>query len=154
MEDREKNGSLEMHLDFSVIYRHGRIMNDRAVRCYGLTGQQMGYLKCINENPGISQEELARTMRIDKGAVAKAVKDMETKGYVSRRQNPQDRRAYCLFPTEKAREAARHGEQHARQLERQLTEGLSAEEIETFKRLLGKITGNMARILEGGKETI
>ena len=59
-----------IHMYFSIIYRHGRVMHDKVMRQFGLTGQQMGYLKYINENPGISQEELSRYAQIDKGAVA------------------------------------------------------------------------------------
>ncbi len=143
---------LSMQAGFSVIHRHGRIMHDRAVKHFGLTGQQMGYLKYINEKQGASQEEMAKAMRIDKGAVAKAIKDMENKGFVRREQNPHDRRAYCVFPTEKAQQVARCGENHAAEFERQLTEGLTEEEIQQFKLLLGKITDNMAKILERGND--
>ncbi len=149
------NGNLctaEMGRGFSVIYRHGRIMHDKAVKHFGLTGQQMGYLRYINEHPGTSQEELAKNMHIDKGAVAKAVRDMVDKGYIRREQNPQDKRAYCLFTGDKAVDICRCGEAHAAEFERRLTEGMTEEEIMEFKILLKKITDNMAKMLEGGME--
>lgn len=127
-------------------------MHDRAVREFNLTGQQMGYLKYVNNHPGIPQEELAKQLRIDKGSVAKALRDMADKGYIIREQNPQDKRAYCLFPTEKAAEIAKCGEEKASEFERQLTKGMTAEEIETFKTLLNKITKNMAEMLERGED--
>lgn len=144
--------SMSMQTGFSVIYRHGRIMHNRAVKQFNLTGQQMGYLKYINSCPGISQEELVKVLRIDKGAVAKSIKDMVEKGYVNREQNPKDRRAYCLFPTEKARQVARCGERHALAFEKQLTEGMTEQEVEDFRLLLAKITKNMAKMLEGEKD--
>lgn len=114
----------------------------------------MGYLKYISEHHGISQEELAKAMRIDKGAVAKAIKDMETKGYVRREQNPQDKRAYCLLLTDRAEEVALRGEAHAAAFQKKLTEGMTDEEVETFMILLSKITDNMAKMMEGGKDLI
>lgn len=143
---------MDMHTGFSVIYRHGRIMHDRAVKQFNLTGQQMGYLKYITRHPGIPQEELAKYLKIDKGSVAKAIRDMVDKGYISRQQNPNDRRAYCLFPTEKAIDIARCGEVHAAEFEQQLTKGMTEEEIKTFKILLAKISENMAAMLERGDE--
>lgn len=143
---------MDMHVGFSVIYRNGRIMHDRAVRQFNLTGQQMGYLRYINQHPGIPQEELSRQMKFDKGSVAKALRDMADKGYIVREQNMQDRRAYCLFPTEKAAEIAKCGEKQAAEFERNLTKGMTGEEVETFKVLLDKITKNMAEMLERGED--
>lgn len=134
----------------SIIYRHGKTMHDRAMKQFGLSGIQMRYLKFIHDNPGISQEELAGILKIDKGAVAKAIKDMVNKGYVRKTQNPEDRRAYCLCLTEKAEEIHKEGEQHRREFEKKLTEGLSEEEIETFMILLDKITRNMKKMMGGG----
>lgn len=141
----------EIHAGFSIIYRHGRVLHDKAMKQFHLTGQQMGYLRYIHEHPGIAQEELVKLLRIDKGAVAKSIKDMVEKGYIERRQNPQDKRAYCLFPTAKADCVAKNGQKHAQDFEQKLTEGMTPQEIEAFKLLLGKITDNMAKLLEEGK---
>ena len=32
---------------FSIIYRHGRVMHDKAMKQFGITGQQMGYIRWI-----------------------------------------------------------------------------------------------------------
>lgn len=137
---------------FSLIYRHGRIMHNRVMKQFGLTGQQMGYLKYISHYPGISQEDLAKQLRIDKGAVAKSVRDMVEKGYVSREQNVQDKRAYCLYPAEKAKQVVRNGVKLGLAFEQKLTEGMTKEEVETFRRLLAKVTGNIEKMLEEEKE--
>lgn len=152
---REKShkagGILSERDSFSIIYRHGKVMHDKAMRQFGLSGQQMGYLRFIHENPGVSQEELVRKVKIDKGAVAKSIRDMVDKGYVIRTQNPEDRRAYCLYLADKAENICEEGRRHGAEFERRLTEGLTEEEIETFKILLEKITRNMEKIMEGGE---
>lgn len=154
MDNKKKTAGspTDIQLGFSIIHRHGRIMNDRAVKHFRLSGQQMGYLKYIADHKGTSQEELAKAMRIDKGAIAKAVKDMCAKGYVYREPNPHDRRAYCLFPTEKSKQISECGEKHYEEFHKRLTEGMSDEEVEQFKVLLGKITDNMAKIMERGND--
>lgn len=140
-----------IHLYFSIIYRHGRIMHDRSMKQFGLTGQQMGYLRYINENPGVSQEDLVKLLQIDKGAVSKSIKDMVEKGYVYREKNPRDKRTYCLFPTEKACLIARRGKVCSARFEEKITEGLTDEEKETFEVLLGKVTDNIVKMLGGGE---
>ena len=61
---------------FSIIYRHGKTINDRMIRKFHLSGGQSRYLARICDNPGISQEELAQYYQIDKGAIAKSVRRM------------------------------------------------------------------------------
>ena len=74
----------------SFIYRHGRVIYDRALKDLEISGHQVGYLISIYKEPGISQEELARKMRIDKGAVAKAMKEAQKEG--SYKQKAEQRR--------------------------------------------------------------
>ncbi len=148
-EPAEQNKRL-LQMYFSVIYRHGRVMHDKAMKQFGLTGQQMGYLKEIGSNPGLSQEELAREMHIDKGAVAKSLKVLVRKGYVTRKRNPADMRAYCLFPTEAAADIHEMGEKYSIEFEHEITRGLTDGERETLKRLLGIVTKNIAEMLERG----
>lgn len=146
--DERIHGSI--HCDFSIIYRHGRIMHDKAIRQFGLTGQQMGYMRMIHNTPGMSQEELVRKMKIDKGAVAKSIRDMVDKGYVTRTQNKEDKRAYCLYLTDKAESICREADRQSSEFEKQLTEGMTSEEIELFGILLGKLIANLEKIMAGG----
>ncbi len=56
----------------------------------------------LRHHDGSSQEDLVHWMFIDKSVVARAVKHLIEGGYVTRKVNEQDRRAYQLFRTEKA----------------------------------------------------
>ena len=112
---------------------------------------QSRYLARICDNPGISQEELAQYYQIDKGAIAKSVRRMGELGYVKREQNPEDRRAYCLFPTERAREVMDFCREDMKRMEQAFEESLTPEEIETFQRLLLRITDNMQKYIEEDK---
>ncbi len=137
---------------FSVIYRQGKVIHDRGLKKFDLTGHQMRYLRHIDEKPGISQEELAKHLKIDKGAVAKAIKDMADKGYVKKEKNPNDGRAYNLFVTDKAARICVMGRRYLFEFEKSMTRGMTDEELKTFETLLEKVTGNISKMLEG--ETI
>lgn len=138
---------------FSIIYRHGNTINDRMIRKFKLTGVQSRYLDRICENPGISQDALVQYYRIDKGAIAKSIRRLEELGYVIREHNPDDRRAYCLFPTEKARKVVESCREDVKRMERAFEETLTPEEIATFQRLLTRITDNMNQYIEGEKNS-
>ena len=127
---------------FSIIYRHGKTINDRMIRKFHLSGGQSRYL---------SQEELAQYYQIDKGAIAKSVRRMGELGYVKREQNPEDRRAYCLFPTARAREVMDFCREDMKRMEQAFEESLTPEEIETFQRLLLRVTDNMQKYIEEDK---
>lgn len=137
---------------FSIIYRHGKIMNDKFIKKFGLSGLQHHYLMEICKNPGISQEDLVKHHRIDRGAMSKAIKRMADMGYLRREQNPEDKRAYRLFPTEKSEEIKRECQIGVRKMEKRLVEGLTEEEAAVFQRLLIKVTDNMERMMKEGKD--
>lgn len=140
---------MSIHSNFSIIYRHGRMMHDRAMREFGLSGQQMVYLRFVFENPGVSQEDIANFMMIDKGAVAKGIKDMTAKGFLRREQNQEDKRAYCLYVTDKALRICREGREESKRVEKKITAGLTPEELKSFTRVLAKITDNISKLMEG-----
>ncbi|MDI6705347.1 MAG: MarR family transcriptional regulator [Bacillota bacterium] len=58
----------------------------------------------LYERDGISQEELSDQLMIDKGTTARALYKLEKAGYVIWQTDPEDRRAYNVFITDKARD--------------------------------------------------
>ena len=125
---------MSIHSNFSIIYRHGRMMHDRAMREFGLSGQQMGYLRFVFENPGVSQEDIASFLMIDKGAVAKGIKDMTAKG---------------LYVTDKACRICNEGREESKRVEKMITAGISVDETKAFAKTLSKITENISKLMEG-----
>jgi len=62
----------------------------------------MFLLNLLGED-GISQKQLNDSMQYDKGVVARLASQLESKGYIERKNNIEDNRAYRLYLTEKAR---------------------------------------------------
>lgn len=161
MSCREENICVDMKDDkagfsygksFSIIYRHGKIIHERMLRQLNISGPQIWYLKEIHENPGISQEDISQDYHIDKGSVSRAVKKLSESGLVKIESNPEDKRAYRLFLTEKAENIYGCCTKQMRFMKRHIEKGMSGEEIETFRRLLAKVTENMAELMEEGKD--
>ena len=44
---------------FSIIHRFSIIFHIRKLKAFHLSGHQMGYVSCISNHPGTSQEQMA-----------------------------------------------------------------------------------------------
>ena len=71
----------------------------------GLTGGQHTYVLNICRNPGITQDQLAKMIYINKSNVARQVAQLEQAGFIERRVDKQDKRQMLLYPTQKAKDA-------------------------------------------------
>ena len=63
---------------------------------------EIDLIHALRHNPGCTQATLVELLHADKAAIARRTKNLETKGYLIRRDDPNDRRSQLLFPTEKA----------------------------------------------------
>ena len=67
----------------------------------GLKACHASYLAAICERPGITQDQLARRIFINKSNVARQLVVLEEDGFVERRPSPEDKRAIQVYLTEK-----------------------------------------------------
>ena len=86
----------------SVIYRQFQVYINNELKDFNINSSQYIFLVNLYIQDGINQEELASSLFIDKGATARAIKQLEDNGYIERKVNPQDKRAYKVYVTEKA----------------------------------------------------
>lgn len=137
--------TLENHLlrDIGAIYRSIQSIMELRFRNKQLQRGQFIFLTRICEHPGIRQIELTRMCRVDKGTTAKAVRKLMEAGYVLRRPDPVDGRAWNLFPAEKA--ASLYKEILAEE-NRELdvcVRGMSAEEKQLLLALIGRVQASV-----------
>ncbi len=133
----------ELMSRFSIIHRQSSIALDRKLKAEQISASQYTHILVICENPGVSQEEISRLLRIDKGSVARTIQQFERKGYVTRIVSAQDKRQYQLFPTEKATDLYRRIRNVAVQSEEALTRGLTTAQRETLIALLDRVIENL-----------
>jgi len=124
---------------FSIIHRQTAINTDRALKKLGIPYGQFMFILCIYENEGLSQEKLSSELQMDKGFVARTVKNLEEEGFVRRVPSPDDRRQNELYPTEKAKQVYPRIIDTLRRQERLLVGNLSDEERHMLQALLDKI---------------
>ena len=67
----------------------------------GLKGIHARLFMRICGVPGQSQDQIAKRMGFDKSTIARQLELLEDKGFVERRPSETDKRALCVFPTQK-----------------------------------------------------
>lgn len=108
----------------------------RTLRADGIGTGEFDVLHAIRKNPGITQAGICRILGLDKGAVARQTVNLETKGYITRQENPSDGRSQLLFATEQAEGLKRSKAAVEAAFYEWLLEPLSEDERAEFARLL------------------
>lgn len=104
---------------------------------------QFFFLRHLIVNPGITQEEVARKLYLDKATVSKGIKRLEKRGYIQKNINPKDKRAYFLFPTEKTLNIKTELEQYYNEIRDYLFNGLAKKEYQQLENILQKIVNHI-----------
>ena len=133
---------------FGMIYRQGKIIDNSRARHLHLTGAQVRYLEIIGDNPGISQDAIAKMDMIDRGAVARAIKRLEVDQYLIRKRNKQDYRAWCLYLTPRGEEVYNSREKRGEDLKKKMFSGFSEEELDTLAELMDRLVHNVEGMRE------
>ena len=104
-----------------------------------LTPPHAGILRAIASDPGRSQQALSGQLGLLPSRVVAYVDDLEDRGYVERRRNPDDRRLHALYLSASGKKLMRKIGDLARQHDRRLTGGLDDGQRETLRGLLGAL---------------
>ena len=114
----------------------------------GLKSCHSSYLDAICTCPGITQDQLARRIFVNKSNVARQLAILEEDGYVERRPSPEDKRAIQVFPTRKARDAMPEIIRIFRVWESFVTQDLSEQERIVLIAMLEKMKARSANWME------
>lgn len=110
-----------------------------ALREEGVGTAEIDLIHALRHNPGCTQAMLAEILHADKAAVARRTKNLEAKGFLVRKGNPNDRRSQLLYPTWRAETLKSSKAEIEAAFYEYLTTALSAEEANTFAALLDKV---------------
>ncbi len=129
----------ETNREITKIAREVGRFTVRTLRAEGIGTGEFDVLHTVRKNPGITQAGVCRILGIDKGAAARQTGNLETKGYIVRRENPADGRSQLLYATDKA-ETMKNSKAHIESsFYEWLLETLSEEERREFTRILEQL---------------
>ena len=134
--------------DVTLLFR--KHFDRRAVR-FGLTRAQWRALKALHRRPGMRQNELAEQLDMEPIAVGRVIDRLQAAGFVERRADPKDRRAWRLHDTEQARGVIDGMEDIARGLRRDATAGISPDDLKIMLAVLDRMKENL-QSLDGPSE--
>ena len=89
-------------LNLSVLYRNTQKYFDKVLVPYEIGYGQLMFLLYINENEGVTMQELTRVGEVDKGTTTKSIQRLIDQGYIQAQQDEKDKRVKRLYTTEKA----------------------------------------------------
>jgi DNA-binding MarR family transcriptional regulator len=104
-----------------------------------LTPPHAGILRAIAADPGRSQQALSGQLGLLPSRVVAYVDELEDRGYVERRRNPDDRRLHALHLTASGKKVISKIGDLGRQHDRLLTAGLDTQQRDTLHQLLSMI---------------
>ncbi|MBC7085905.1 MAG: MarR family transcriptional regulator [Methanomethylovorans sp.] len=75
----------------------------KELEAYRIGSGQFEFLLVLYHYDGISQETIAKLLKVSKATSARSIKSLEQEGYVYRQRDANDRRAYKVYLTEKGK---------------------------------------------------
>jgi len=100
-----------------------------------LSPGQIGILLVLENSGQTTMGDLSQTLEIDNAAITRLVDKLEKQNLVARAINPEDRRRILIDIEDEGLRQAQILKRIARETNRKMTEGFTAEEIATYKRI-------------------
>ncbi len=134
--------------NMSIIVRYCRTFTERKLREFDLTFGEQIIVMYLSANENVNQDTISKTFIIDKGMVAKTLNKLERKGFIMRKQNPNNKRENIISITQKGTDILNNMRAVLKEWNEILYEGMSKEDVASVKRLTGKMVENVANYLD------
>ncbi len=122
---------------------------DQRAQALGLTRAQWSVIAHLYRNEGITQSALADLLEVEKITLARAIDRLEAAGWVERRPHPSDRRANCLYLTDKAYPIFDRMRELSMEVRAEALAGIKPADLERLVGTLLQIKGNLLRLGAG-----
>ena len=111
-----------------------------------LTFEQIRAISYIDRFKGCSQKQLADLLEMKPMSTTKIVSFLDGKGYVERKVDPSDKRAFKLYLTPTGKAQTKDIKKISKRVFSLISKGLSDAEIEGFYNLMKKIEDNIVNV--------
>jgi MarR family transcriptional regulator for hemolysin len=138
-QDPDRNVGFLLH----DVSRRLRMRFDRRAQDMGLTRAQWRVLVHLAPRQGLNQSALAEILELDNVTLSRHVDRLEATGWLERRPDPEDRRAWCLYLTAKAKPTLERMEALATLTQSEALAGIEESAIRQLLDTLGAIKRNM-----------
>lgn len=134
--------------NMSILVRYCRIFTERKLRDYNLSFGEQIIIMFLATHDNVNQDTISKAYMIDKGMIAKTLDKLERKGFVMRKQNPDNKRENIISLEQKGIDILHNMSAILKEWNEILYDGISEEEIENLNRITGRMVENVANYLE------
>lgn len=127
-----------------MVARQLRITFDQSAERSGLTRAQWHLIAAVARHPGATQRLIAEALEVREITAGRLVDRLCDEGYLKRQENPNDRRAYCLYLAPAAQPVLDKLDELGKIHEAAIFAGFEAEDLEKLDELLDGISRNLA----------
>jgi MarR family transcriptional regulator for hemolysin len=139
---RGKRRSVSLKL--AIVARRLRLKYDQRAEESGLTRAQWSVLAVVSRRPGATQRTLADLLSVTDVTAGRMVDRLCADGYLERRDNPEDRRAYRIYLTDRARPVLARLSKLSTLFEEEVFANFTNEDLARLDDLLGLMARNLA----------
>jgi MarR family transcriptional regulator for hemolysin len=129
-----------------LIHDVARLMRknfNRRVQSFGLTQEQCRAILHLSRCEGIQQVDLAEVLEIKPITLARLLDKLQENGLIERRQNPDDRRAFCLYMTPAGHTTLKKIKAIGGATRAVANSGIPARDLEKLNLLLSRLKTNL-----------
>lgn len=137
-------------LDLKRAYLALRRALEHTLKPFGFTGGQFDVLQVLMHEPQLEHRDLQKQLAITSPTLTNVIDVLERNGHVVRYPSGHDARVKVIAMADSAREVCYSKEfcDAGDALVAQMFDGFSAQERQTFQKLLGRVQANLERVSE------
>ena len=124
----------------SVLMRQLNLFFGHELSDVEITASELMYLSQLYNRDGLTQEEMAAVITVDKAATTRTIQGMEKKGLVRREAHEENYRAKRVYLTDKAKNAAPRISELQKKWVDFITQDMTQKEAEVFAAQLKKMS--------------
>ncbi len=138
--------------DLTVASRCAAMFRQERLADTGLTGWQYSFITHLHRQPGLTQEQLADTLHLNKSSVTRNLVSLEEAGFVRRVPSLTDKRTVQVYLTPAGEGLVPVIQRVLKEWSSLVTEGFSPEELTQLSVLLERLRRNAENYLEAQKK--
>lgn len=138
--------------DLSAIVRQMRIYAERSLKSREVGFPEQAVIMYLMSHGTSNQCQIAEAFGIDQGAIAKTISKLESKRFITRRVNPDNRREKIIDLDPSASALKDQLVLTYANLEAVIFEGITEEERSQFEDVISKMAQNSLKLLEKEKK--
>ena len=127
----------------TVIARQLRQKFDQNIEVHGVTRARWSLVAAVARNPGATQRSIAAMLDVTEVTAGRLIDRLCGDGYLERRENPSDRRGYCVYLTAAAQPLLNKMDETARVQEQVTFANLDEKDLAKLDALLNVIARNL-----------